>query len=115
MIIVDNNRTYRIDDILFDKSPRDTFDSADGREISYIDYYKVQLIHIENDCFVPMWCLLFISFQKYGKTIKDLNQPLLVSHLKEKDVRAGQKKDIFLIPELCRATGLTDDMRSNFR
>lgn len=36
-----NNRTYRIDDILFDKSPRDTFESADGQQISYIDYYKV--------------------------------------------------------------------------
>lgn len=36
-----NNRTYRIDDILFDKSPRDTFETADGNQISYIDYYKV--------------------------------------------------------------------------
>lgn len=57
----------------------------------------------------------FISFQKYNKTIRDMNQPLLVSSLKEKDVRGKQSKDIILIPELCRATGLTDDMRANFR
>lgn len=61
-----------------------------------------------------MWCL-FISFQKYNKTIRDLNQPLLVSSSKLKDVRGGQKNNIILIPELCRATGLTEDMRSNFR
>lgn len=36
-----NNRTYRIDDILFDKTPLDTFETGDGRSISYFDYYKV--------------------------------------------------------------------------
>lgn len=34
-----NNATYRIDDIDFDKSPKDKF-SRRGQEISFIDYYK---------------------------------------------------------------------------
>lgn len=55
------------------------------------------------------------ALQKYDKTIKDLKQPLLVSNLKEKDIRGGQADKIILVPELCRATGLTEDMRTNFR
>lgn len=35
-----NNNTYRIDDILFDARPTDTFTRKDGTEISYIDYYQ---------------------------------------------------------------------------
>lgn len=44
-----------------------------------------------------------------------MKQPLLVSNLKEKDIRGGQADKIILVPELCRATGLTEDMRTNFR
>ena len=35
-----NNKTYRIDDIAWDKSPKDTFVSHSGEEITYIDYYQ---------------------------------------------------------------------------
>lgn len=38
-----------------------------------------------------------------------------MSNLKEKDIRGGQADKIILVPELCRATGLTEDMRTNFR
>lgn len=34
-----NNKTYRIDDIKFDKKPLDTFETKDG-EITFIQYYK---------------------------------------------------------------------------
>lgn len=34
-----NNKTYRIDDVDFDKKPTDTFDTKDG-PISFIEYYQ---------------------------------------------------------------------------
>lgn len=88
-----NNKTYRIDDVAYDKSPRDTFDHG-GVETSYIDYYKSQ----------------------YNIVIKDDKQPLLISR---KEVRisgeAEKREYVFcLIPEICYLTGLTDQMRSNF-
>ena len=35
-----NNKTYRIDDIAWDKSPESTFQYHDGTEMTYLDYYK---------------------------------------------------------------------------
>lgn len=35
-----NNKTYRIDDILWDQNPRGTFRYHDNQTISYVDYYK---------------------------------------------------------------------------
>lgn len=40
---------------------------------------------------------------------------MLISRPTEKNIRGGQNEFIMLIPELCRATGITDAMRSNFR
>ncbi|XP_058446425.1 protein argonaute-3 [Malaya genurostris] len=89
-----NNKTYRIDDILFDQNPTMTF-QASGKDISYIQYYK----------------------QQYNIDIQDLKQPLLI-HRKERRV-AGQDKPqemmMCLIPEICYLTGLTDEMRSDFK
>lgn len=58
-----------------------------------------------------------LTLQRYNLTIKEQHQPLLISRPKEKDLRGGRKSDdpILLVPELCRATGITDEMRSNFR
>ncbi|PKU30702.1 piwi-like 2 [Limosa lapponica baueri] len=36
-----NNRTYRIDDIDWNKTPRDSFTLASGQEITFVDYYRV--------------------------------------------------------------------------
>lgn len=36
-----NNKTYRIDDIKWDKSPKSTFDMA-GKQVNFIEYYKVR-------------------------------------------------------------------------
>lgn len=89
-----NNKTYRIDDILFDQNPTMTF-MANGQPISYIQYYK----------------------QQYNIDIRDLKQPLLINR-KERRV-AGQDKPqemiMCLIPEICYLTGLTDDMRNDFK
>lgn len=40
---------------------------------------------------------------------------MLVSRSNDRQRRQGQSDLIALIPELCRATGFTDDMRNNFR
>jgi aubergine-like protein len=55
--------------------------------VSYKDYYKT----------------------RYNETITDSNQPLLIN----KDRKTGN--EIALIPELCQVTGLTDQMRADFR
>jgi aubergine len=87
-----NNRTYRVDDIAFDKSPSSTF-IKDDKEISFKEYY----------------------LNRFKLEIKDPKQPMLVSEPKPADVRAGRKESILLVPEFCRATGLTDKMRANFQ
>lgn len=86
------NKTYMIDDIDFVKSPLSTFSTRDGDK-SYVDYYK----------------------QKYDITVRDQQQFLLVSRSRERDIRAGQPELIYLIPELSRATGLTERMRQDFK
>ena len=78
-------RTYKVDEVDFNMSPRDTF-SVDEKPTSYVDYFKT----------------------KYDARINDQNQPVLVSV----DKRTTQK--MILIPELCQMTGLTDSMRANF-
>lgn len=52
-----NNRTYRIDEIAWDKHPDDEFDGRNGQKTSYMKYYT----------------------ERYNKTIRDAKQPLLVS------------------------------------
>ncbi|XP_061394627.1 protein aubergine [Musca vetustissima] len=87
-----NNKTYRIDDVDFQSSPMSKFSTKDG-EISYMQYYK----------------------QRYNIQIRDQKQPMLVSRPTERNIRGGQDEFIMLIPEICRATGITDAMRSDFR
>lgn len=87
-----NNKTYRIDDVDFDQSPKHTFSTNNGN-ISFVDYYK----------------------NKHNINIRDVNQPLLISKASARDIRAGLSETISLIPELCRATGLNDRMRSDFK
>ncbi|KAH8374248.1 hypothetical protein KR200_006372, partial [Drosophila serrata] len=87
-----NNKTYRVDDIDFNSSPLSKFAQREG-EISYCEYYK----------------------KRYNITIRDLKQPLVVSRPTDKNIRGGDDKLIMLIPELARATGMTDAMRANFR
>ncbi|KAL7978426.1 hypothetical protein Chor_010659 [Crotalus horridus] len=36
-----NNKTYRVDDIDWESSPRSSFKKSDGTEISFVDYYKM--------------------------------------------------------------------------
>lgn len=86
-----NNATYKISDIDWDQSPRSTFETRTG-PVSFSDYYR----------------------NKYQLIIRDMGQPLLVSRATARNIRAGMAEYILLVPELCRATGLTDEMRGNF-
>ncbi|ETE66337.1 Piwi-like protein 1, partial [Ophiophagus hannah] len=36
-----NNKTYRVDDIDWESSPKNSFKKSDGTEISFVDYYKM--------------------------------------------------------------------------
>ena len=81
-----NKRTYKVDDIDFDVSLKDTFSQEDGSSITYQDYFR----------------------KKYGKSITDINQPVIVNI----NQKTGNK--IILIPELCQMTGLSESMRANF-
>lgn len=86
-----NNNTYRVDDVAFGDSPLSTF-MQKKKEVSYVEYYNT----------------------KYNIQIRDQKQPMLVSNPSARDIRDGRTQVIYLVPELCRATGLTDKMRSNF-
>ncbi|XP_034262027.1 piwi-like protein 1 [Pantherophis guttatus] len=88
-----NNKTYRVDDIDWESSPKNSFKKADGTEISFVDYYKMQ----------------------YTQEITDLNQPVLISQPKRTRGPSGTLAGpVILIPELCYLTGLTNKMRSDF-
>jgi aubergine-like protein len=63
---------------------------------------------------------LTFSRQHYGITIDDVDQPLLLNRPKTKAKRDGAKEStendmVCLIPELCCMTGLTDEIRKDFR
>ncbi|KAM9609187.1 piwi-like protein 2 isoform 2-T2 [Morphnus guianensis] len=83
-----NNRTYRIDDIDWNKTPRDSFTLASGEEITFVDYYS----------------------KAYGITISELDQPLLVHRPKEKRMPEGKHllDVILLVPELTFMTGVPE-------
>lgn len=107
-----NNKTYRINDIDFTKNPKKTFNCKE-KDVSFMDYYyTVSYISIAKEN--PINLSIFF-LKKYNIRIRDPNQPLLISKAKDREIRGGNSDIIILIPELCRATGLTDNMRSNFQ
>lgn len=87
-----NKRTYRIDDVSWDASPRSSFKMKEEM-VTYMDYYQ----------------------KKYNIRIQDPGQPLLISRSKAREIRAGMPELVYLVPELCRQTGLSDAMRANFQ
>jgi aubergine len=58
---------------------------------------------------------IYLFFQKYDITIKHPSQPLLVSRSKQRRLDGVEEQSVYLVPELCRLTGLTDDMRNDFQ
>ena len=89
-----NNKCYKVDDIDWDMTPSSKFVDHNGEEKSFVDYYK----------------------KHYGITIKDEKQPMLINRAKKKTAEeADVAKLIALVPELCNLTGLTDQMKNDFR
>ena len=85
-----NKKTYRIDDIDFDKNPESKFFlRKEKREVSYYEYYS----------------------SRYMVKIQDRRQCLLVSRPSRRDINRGDDQPIYLIPELCGMTGLSADQR----
>jgi aubergine len=81
-----NNRVYTIDEIHFDKSPRDTFFCdmhSKNKEMSFADYIN----------------------ENYKVKCHDEAQPMIRNHNK----RTGQ--DVYLIPEFCVLTGITEQQK----
>uniref|UniRef100_A0AAU7VFF0 Piwi-like protein 1A n=1 Tax=Enchytraeus coronatus TaxID=208440 RepID=A0AAU7VFF0_9ANNE len=87
-----NNKTYRVDDIDFSRTPASTFEKKDKSLISFVEYYQTA----------------------HNFRIQREDQPLLISMPKRRDERAGVKGPICLIPELCTVTGLEEKVRTDF-
>jgi aubergine-like protein len=61
--------------------------------VNFLDYYK----------------------NRYGITIRDESQPLLIVKASEKSQRDGNDGPVILVPELCNMTGLADSQREDFK
>ena len=81
-----NFKCYRIDRVIMNESPAITFPTKEG-SISYVDYYK----------------------KRYNIVIRSPRQPLLLTTIER------GAKEIKLVPELCVLTGISEDMRRDFR
>lgn len=80
-----NNCTYRIDKIDWGMTPASTFDWDGHGQTSFAEY----LLRV------------------YDKKVTNMQQPLLVA--------TCRKRQIHLIPEFCFRTGLSDEMKKDFR
>jgi aubergine len=123
---------FTIDSICLDKSPRDVFEvkvRKGSGPLKKKENRKLQLANKENDPHstnnennaksasgsktlpeleVRNYSYVDYYWEKYGKKINP-DQPLLKVINKRRD-----NQEIFLVPELCYLTGLTENMRSNF-
>lgn len=94
-----NNKTYRIDDIMWEENPMSEFEYHNGQKTTYYAYYK----------------------EHYNIEIKDLKQPLLLHRAKKKQQDQGdgtekkQTEMICLIPEVCFLTGMSEEIRNDIR
>mmetsp|Transcript_18130 Transcript_18130/g.32433 ORF Transcript_18130/g.32433 Transcript_18130/m.32433 type:complete len:775 (-) Transcript_18130:767-3091(-) len=79
-----NRKSYRVEDVDFNKSPRDTFTNEKGTTMSFKEYYQ----------------------GRWGKAVTSDDQPLLL--IKERE------RELYLLPEFCVLTGLTDEIRADF-
>lgn len=86
-----NNKTYRVEDVDFDKNPLHSFESSKGSQ-TYIEYYQ----------------------SHYQIQIKDYAQPLLLC-LPSERYKKVERQHVYLIPELCVLTGLTEKQRQDFK
>ena len=78
------NKKYKINDILFDRNPKNQTIYISGKNMSILDYYS----------------------KTYKSSIKDFNQPLI---LNEKKGPQGKILNAYYIPELCTFSGLDEN------
>jgi aubergine-like protein len=89
-----NNRTYRVDDIIFNatnQTPATYMFRQGNNDINLVTYYK----------------------QRWNIDLLHHSSPLISCLPTARDRRAGKFDPIILIPELCLMTGLTDKMRND--
>ena len=77
-------RNYIIEDILFDKNPRNQTFNYQGETKNLVEYYEIA----------------------YNLKIKDLNQPLILSRRKNPQ---GEPINLHFVPEFCSLSGLNDE------
>jgi aubergine len=83
-----NDRSYRIDDVCFDKNPDSTFSiERDGEtfHLTFAEYLRL----------------------KYKVEITHQTQPLLVHF------DLPREQIVYLIPEMCMPVGMTEEMKSD--
>ncbi len=89
-----NKRTYRIDDIDFEKNPLSTFFyRKEDRDVTFKYYYEQ------------------VKYPEMRLRVTNDSQPLLVSRPSRRDRNRGDDQPVFLLPEFCGMTGLTEEMR----
>jgi len=81
-----NKKTYIVDEVDFDQSPTSLLEDRQP-PITRADFYKT----------------------KYNITIKDLEQPLFIA----RPNKEGDSREFYVVPELCQAIGITDNIRNN--
>lgn len=111
-----SNKTHRIDDVDFNITPASTF-TRNGAEISIQQYYKDVRVLAEFNLVVfsavNLFCCFFLFAQKYKLEIINPTQPLLISNPRARDLRGGEQRPAWLVPELCYITGLDEQQRNN--
>ena len=81
-------KNYRIDEINFDLSPKSQTINYSGKTRTLVEYFQMA----------------------HGKTIKDVNQPLI---LVKKNSAQGLPQTDYYVPELCSLSGLQDSDTKN--
>ncbi|KAF1770856.1 hypothetical protein GCK72_002680 [Caenorhabditis remanei] len=91
IITLYNNKLHRFTRLDWTINPLSEF-QKDGQSITLKEYFKMQ----------------------YGREIKHDDQPIIISEGKPK--QPGEPPQVnYIVPELCFPTGLTDEMRKDFR
>jgi len=86
MMKTHNRKMYIVNEVDFDQSPTSLLEDRKP-PITRADFYKT----------------------KYNITIKDLEQPLFVA----RPSKEGDSREFYVVPELCQAIGITENIRNN--
>lgn len=90
-----NNRTYRIDDIAWNKNPKSTFTDHTDKSVSFVEYYKLvnnSSVEHFSDCFMSLLIIIHFFVEsglRITKTFKIRNSHYCYT---DRDRRECQKK-----------------------